>query len=195
MVNSEKSAIRKSNKKVKRITKQKVKKSNINERFDEKIKKLEETLPKINPAEGGCAEITFTSILEILGFQNGIFNNLMIPLSAGLGGYKSKDGCAAPCGVVCGSCAAIGVIIGGQEKMKSELVPIAFIKGSQFPTAFEREFGSVSCPDLCGYDFSDQDDFMDYFKNNVWEKTCYKFVTWAIDTVRDIAQEELVRNW
>lgn len=61
-------------------------------KFDKKIRELEDILPKINPAKGGCAEITFSSILDILGFQNGLFNNLMIPLSGGLGGYKSKEG-------------------------------------------------------------------------------------------------------
>jgi hypothetical protein len=180
---------------MKRIMSQKAKKSNINAKFDEKIKELEKTLPDVNPAEGGCAEITFTSILDILGFQNGLFHNLMIPLMGGLGGYKSKKGWAGPCGVVCGSCAAIGVIIGGREKMSKDLVPIAFIKSKQFPTAFEKEFGSVVCPDLCGYDFSKQEAFVEYFKNNVWEKTCYKFITWAVDTVRDITQEELVTQW
>ena len=179
----------------KRIMNQKVRNLDINTKFDEKIKELKKILPTINPADGGCAEITFTSILDILGFQNGIFNNLMIPLSGGLGGYKSKEGWSGPCGVVCGSCAAIGVIIGGREKMSSDLVPVAFIKGVQFPTAFEKKFGSVVCPDLCGYDFSDQDDFVNYFKNNVWEKTCHKFVTWAVDTVRDITHEELEKNW
>lgn len=174
---------------------QKVKNSTINRRFDEKIKELEKILPEINPAEGGCAVITFTHILDILGFQNDIFNNLMIPLSGGLGGYKSKKGWSGPCGIVCGSCAAIGVIIGGKEKMPSDLVPVALIKGSQFPAAFEKKFGSVVCPDLCGYDFSDQDAFVEYFQNNEWEKTCCKFVTWAIDTVRDITQEELINNW
>ncbi|MHA2008780.1 MAG: C-GCAxxG-C-C family protein [Promethearchaeota archaeon] len=167
----------------------------INARFDEKIKELEEKLPDINPAEGGCAEITFTSILDILGFQNGLFSNLMIPLSGGFGGYKSKDGWAGPCGIVCGSCAAIGVIIGGREKMSSDLVPVTFIKSVQFPMAFEKEFGSVVCPELCGYDFSDMDSFTEYFNNNVWEKTCSKFVIWAVDTVRDITQEELNQNW
>jgi len=180
---------------MKRIMEHKTKKSDINAMFDEKIKDLEKILPKMKPAQGRCAEITFTSILDILGFQNDIFSNLMIPLCGGLGGYKSKDGWAGPCGVVCGSCAAIGVIIGGKEKMPNDLVPVAFIKGSQFPTAFEKEFGSVVCPALCGYDFSDQDSFVEYFKNNVWEKTCYKFITWAIDTVRDITQEELITKW
>ncbi|MHA2339434.1 MAG: C-GCAxxG-C-C family protein [Candidatus Hodarchaeales archaeon] len=152
-------------------------------------------MPKANPAEGGCAEIIVTNILDILGIQNDIFSNLMIPFSGGFGGYKSKEGWAGPCGVVSGSCAAIGAIIGGQKKMSSELVPIVFIKSRQFPTAFEKEYGSVICPDLCGYDFSDQEDFMNYFKNNVWEKNCRKYITWAVDTVRDITQEELVNYW
>lgn len=167
----------------------------INLKFDEKIKELEEYLPKANPAEGGCAEITFTSILEILGFQNGIFNNLMIPLSGGLGGYKSEKGWSGPCGVVCGGCAAIGVIIGGEKKMSKDLVPVAFIKGSQLAREFEKKFGTIVCSDLCGYDFSDPNAFIDYVKNKVWAKTCYKLVTWVVDTVRDITQEELISNW
>ena len=180
---------------MKRIIRQEAKISNINKRFDEKIKELEKLLPKLKPSQGRCAEITFTSILDILGFQNAVFYNLMIPLSGGLGGYKSKDGWSGPCGIVCGSCAAIGVIIGGREKMPKELIPVAFIKGKQFPIAFEKKFGSVVCGNLCGYDFSDQDAFVEYFENNEWEKTCCKFVTWAIDAVRDITQEELTTKW
>jgi uncharacterized coiled-coil DUF342 family protein len=37
---------------MKRIMEQKTEKSNINARFDEKIKELEKVLPKTDPAEG-----------------------------------------------------------------------------------------------------------------------------------------------
>jgi len=49
---------------------------NTNDKFDEKIKELEETLPKM--AVGvNCAELTLTSILDVLGINDGIINNLM----------------------------------------------------------------------------------------------------------------------
>lgn len=120
---------------------------------------------------------------------------MMIPLSGGLGGYKSEKGWFAPCGVVCGGCAAIGVIIGGKEKMSSDLVPVALIKGQQLPMAFEKEFGSVVCSDLCGYDFSEPEAYIDYINNSIWAKKCYKYALWVVDTVRDITQEELENNW
>ncbi|MFW9785869.1 MAG: C-GCAxxG-C-C family protein [Candidatus Heimdallarchaeota archaeon] len=139
--------------------------------------------------------MTLTSILDILGLHNGIFNNMMIPLSGGLAAYKSENGWSGPCGVICGGCAAIGVIVGGREKMSSELVQLAIIKGRELPTAFEKKFGSVICTELCGYDFSEADVYLDYIRNNIWAKRCYKYALWVIDIVRDITQEELESIW
>lgn len=119
----------------------------------------------------------------------------MIPLSGGLAAYKSENGWSGPCGVICGGCAAIGVIVGGREKMSSELVQLAIIKGRELPTAFEKKFGSVVCTELCGYDFSEADVYLDYIRNNIWAKRCYKYALWVIDIVRDITQEELESIW
>ena len=74
----------------------------IDSRFDGALKQLEELLPQLNPIEGGCAEATLTSVLNILGIEDEMFNNIMIPLSGGLGGYKSDKGWSGPCGAVVG---------------------------------------------------------------------------------------------
>ncbi|HDZ19322.1 hypothetical protein LCGC14_0844880 [marine sediment metagenome] len=165
--------------------------------FDETLKQLEELLPKANPLEGGCAEATLTSVLGILGIEDGLINNMMIPLSGGLGGYKSEKGLSAPCGAVIGGCAAVGSILGGKgrEKMSSDLVPVAYTKSAQFAKEFEKEFGSVMCPNLSGYDFSDPNAIMEYVKEGVWGKKCYKYVLWAIDNIRKLMKEELTKNW
>ena len=67
-------------------------KQDINAKFDEKIKELEEKLPKMTVGVN-CAELTLTNILDVLGIKNGLINNLMIPLAGGFGGYKSEKGC------------------------------------------------------------------------------------------------------
>ena len=174
---------------------QKVMKGDIDTKIDEALKQFEEMFPKINPTEGGCAEATLTGILNILGIQDGLINNIMIPLSGGLGGYKSEEGLSGPCGAVIGGCAAVGVILGGKgrEKMSSDLVPVAYMKSAQFAKEFEREFGSVICPNLCGYDFSDPNAFMEYIKDGIWGKKCYKYAIWAIDNIRKLMQEELAK--
>jgi len=67
------------------------------------------------------------------------------------------------------------------------------MKSAQFAKEFEREFGSVICPNLCGYDFSDPNAFMEYIKDGIWGKKCYKYAIWAIDNIRKLMQEELVK--
>jgi C_GCAxxG_C_C family probable redox protein len=166
----------------------------IDKKFDEALKQFEEMFPKINPAEGGCAEATLTGILNILGIQDGLINNIMIPLSGGLGGYKSEKGLYAPCGAVVGGCAAVGVILGGKgrKKMATDLVPVAYMKSAQFAKEFEQEFGSIYCPDLSGYDFSQgMDVLMKYIEEGVWGKKCCKYVLWAINHIRNVMTEEL----
>ena len=166
----------------------------INAKFDEKIKELEEKLPKMR-AGANCAELTLTSVLEVLGIENGLINNLMIPLAGGFGGYKSEKGWQGACGAVCGGVAASGVILGGKERMPNESIPVAYLKGAKFATDFEKEFGTVVCSELCGCDFSDPNAFMEYQQNNVWEKTCSKYVVWAVDHTRKLMRRDLKKKW
>ncbi|MHA2281569.1 MAG: C-GCAxxG-C-C family protein [Promethearchaeota archaeon] len=167
--------------------------NDLDAKFDEKIKELKEKLPKMVSGIN-CAELTLTSVLEILGLQDYVYNNLIIPLAGGFGGYKSKKGWMGPCGAVSGGCAATGVILAGKERIPDELRPMAYFKSVTFAREFEKEFGSVVCSELCGYDFSDPNNFVEYQKNNIWAKTCNNFVIWAVDAVRKIMQEEL-SNW
>lgn len=163
-------------------------------KFDEKLKNLEETLPNLK--EGiNCAELTLTNILEVLGVDNYLFHNLAKPLAGGFGGYKSKKGWQGACGAVAGGCAAIGIITGGQEKMKDDKMMVAYLKASKFASNFEEKFGSVVCSEICGYDFSTLEGMMEYQKNNTWSKTCYKFVLWAIENIKNLTKKDLVKNW
>lgn len=169
-------------------------KNAIMARFDKKFQELRMDLPIVKGVVN-CAELTLTSLLDILGVDNYIFHNLAMPLAGGFGGYKSKDGWMGACGAVAGACAAIGVIMGGQTKMDNETMAMAYLKAAKYATEFEREFGSVVCSQLCGYDFSQPEGFLEYKKNKVWEIKCYKFVIWAVDTVRKMTRKDLKRKW
>ena len=167
--------------------------SDINAKFDEKIKQLENSLPALGYAN--CASLTLTHVSDILGIDNLYFNNAMFPLAGGFGGFKSKKGWTGACGAVCGGCAALGVIVGGKEKIKPKDMAAVYLKAAKFASNFEKRFGSVVCAELCGYDFSDPNKFMEYIKNRAWEKTCYKFVIGAIDEVRKLTKKELKTSW
>ena len=126
---------------------------------------------------------------------SGLINNLMILLAGGFGGYKSEKGWQGACGAVCGGVAASGIILGGKERMPNESIPVAYLKWAKFATDFEKEYGTVVCSELCGYDFSDPNAFMEYQKDNAWEKTCSKLVLWAVDHVRKVMRKDLRKKW
>ncbi len=140
---------------------------NINTRFDERIKYLEKALPKLE-GEINCASLVLTniiSILEIPEIEAFYFNNLVIPLAGGFGGFKSMKEWKEPCGAVCGGCAAVGIIIGGREKLKFRDHLKTYQKASRFVHYFEKEFGSVACQELCGTGFNDLNSVNEYQTN------------------------------
>ncbi|MFX1391496.1 MAG: C-GCAxxG-C-C family protein [Promethearchaeota archaeon] len=169
-------------------------KQEINERFDKKLRELNQILPKLK-ANTNCAELTLTSVLDILGVDNYLFHNLAIPLAGGFGGYKSKNGWQGACGAVCGGCSAIGIIMGGKKRMDNETMFATYLKSAKFAADFEKQFGSVVCTELCGHDFSNAQGMIEYRKNGTWSKKCYKYVVWAVDRVRGSVNKELKINW
>ena len=168
----------------------------IFERFQDKIEELKETLPPLGRTPGtSCAAVTFTNILAVLNsdaFKSFYFNNLAVPFS-GFGSYVNDKGFKGPCGVVSGSVAAIGVIMGGQEEIERKNVSLVFTKAMQFADKFEKKFGSVSCHDICGYDLTR--DYSKYVKENIWEKTCCNFVLSAIELVMKLTRKDLKTKW
>ncbi|MFW9874552.1 MAG: C-GCAxxG-C-C family protein [Candidatus Thorarchaeota archaeon] len=169
-------------------------KKNLETKFDEKVKQLELELPNITP-NVNCAELTLTSILEVLGVDNYLFHNIAKPLGGGFGGYKSKKGWMGACGAVSGGCAAIGAIMGGKKLMDGETMRMAYFNAAKYCREFENQFGSVVCSELCQYDFSVPENYMQYRENGIWEKICYKFVVWAMDKIRKLTYEELKEKW
>ena len=172
--------------------------TDINERFDEKIEELKTSLPPLGRDIGtSCAAQTLTHVLNVLGlkdFDTVYFNNLAVPFS-GFGSYSSKSGWSGPCGIVSGSIAAIGVIMGGQEKLKSLETPLVYTKAQKFATRFEGKFGSVCCKDICGYDLGKTENIKEYVKTRTWENKCVPFLLFAIDQLRKLTKRELKNKW
>lgn len=166
----------------------------IDFRFDEKLKELNDLLPTLK-VDVNCAELSLTSVLDILGIDKPIFHNLAIPLAGGFGGFRSMKGWKGACGAVNGGCSAIGVILGGHERMDDETMEKAYLKAAIFAHEFEKEFGSVVCSELCGYDFSEPEGMTEYRKSETWAKKCYHYVVWAVDKVRKLTSSDLKKNW
>jgi hypothetical protein len=113
----------------------------------------------------------------------------------GFGAFVSPLGWKSPCGVMCAGMSAIGLIMGGQEKLSAKDVVRVYFAAAQFATKFEEEFGTVCCTDLCNTDWSDPIAMEKYKNKQIWAKTCYKFVIWTINEVFKITKKESKRKW
>jgi len=170
--------------------------NDISLRFKKKLEDLKLILPPLGKNIGNsCAAVTLTNILDLLNLQdlkNIYFNNLAIPFS-GFSSYESETGWKGPCGAISGAIAAIGIIMGGQDKIKDIDVPIVYGKAIRFTKKFEEKFGALSCQDLCGYDL--QYYIREYVKNRTWEKKCCNFVLFAIEQVSKLVRKDLKAKW
>ena len=168
----------------------------FNTKFKEKVEELKETLIPLGKDPGtSCAALTFTNILDVLDnedLKSHYFNNLAIPFS-GLASYTSKNNWKGACGAVGGGIAAMGIIMGGQEKAKSSEVPKIYAKAVRFASKFENKFGSLSCEEICGVNISLN--MREYVKNNVWEKKCCNFVRYAVELVGKLTRKDLNEKW
>ncbi len=173
-----------------------IKQTDYRTKFKEKVEELKETLVPLGKDPGNsCAALTFTSILDVLEsdvLKSYYFNNLAIPFS-GLASYTSKNNWKGACGAVGGGIAAMGIIMGGQEKAKSSEVPKIYAKAVRFATKFENQFGSLSCEEICGVNTSLN--IREYVKNNVWEKKCCNFVRYAVEQVGNLTRKDLNEKW
>ena len=170
--------------------------ADINKRFEEKLMELESVLPPLGKNIGNsCAADTLNSIIEVLNLKdvkNIYFNNLSIPFS-GFAHFNGKGGWKGPCGAISGALAAIGIISGGQEKIKDLDVPKVYGKALKFSKRFEEEFGSVMCEELCGFDVNTE--LKQYVKTRAWENKCCNFIIFAVDQVSKITRKELRQLW
>jgi len=170
----------------------------INERFDDKIEELKEKLPSLGKNIGNsCAALTLTSILDVLGlieFKHHYYTNLAIPFS-GFGAYTSKKGWKGPCGVVSGALAAIGLIMGGKEQLNKNEYFNAYITTIKFASRFEKQFGALSCSEICGINLGEPNGMKEYVKNEIWKKKCQYLIIFAVDQARKLTANNLKKNW
>ncbi|MHA2036688.1 MAG: C-GCAxxG-C-C family protein [Promethearchaeota archaeon] len=170
--------------------------NDINRKFEKKLLELETSLPPLGKNIGNsCAADTLNSIMEILNIKDvkiDYFNNLAVPFS-GFAHFIGKNGWKGPCGAISGALAAIGIISGGQSKIKDLDVPKVYGKALKFAKRFEEEFGSVMCEELCGFDVNT--DLKQYVKTRAWENKCCNFILFAVDQISKITRKELRQLW
>lgn len=112
--------------------------------------------------EKNCTEILLNKIC-FDALPKDIIKNLSLPFAGGMH-------CGKTCGAVTGAYIALGL------KTKSELK-------EEFDSEFLKEFKSLECREILGFDLSKADELNEINKQGLFLKICPKVVKFAVDFI------------
>lgn len=104
-------------------------------------------------------------------------------VASAFGGGIGRGG--SLCGALTGGVIAIGLRYGANEPSSEEREE-AYSMALSFYKRFEKEWGSVLCRDLIGYDLTDPEELRKARDANVFDEKCVHFVEKAVETLIDL---------
>ena len=156
----------------------------VEKRFEEKISRLKEELPKKYHRDAAeprnCAAFTVISIMNILDMEDTNIINMASPLAS----------ITRVCGAVAGGLMMVGMIVG--KKGAKEITQFkAASEGMKYLKRFYKEFESIECPVLTGHDLLTQKGMQDYIEEDVWGKKCYKHVIKTVEIIGKLYKKQI----
>ena len=80
------------------------------------------------------------------------------------------------------------------KKGKKELDQLrAATEGVRFLRHFKKEFGTIDCQELCGYNMLTQEGMNNYMKDDTWAKKCYLNVVHAVELVGKLYKKQIAK--
>lgn len=122
----------------------------------------------------GCAETTLIALQEQLSLPEAGDSSTAMALNGGIA-YSG-----ATCGAITGAALAVGRLAGLSLPDHAEAKREARNLVEGLLAAFSREFGSVNCRELTGYDFRDPGGHHDFIQSGIWRTACMRQIEFAI---------------
>ncbi|MFW9963965.1 MAG: C-GCAxxG-C-C family protein [Candidatus Sifarchaeia archaeon] len=133
-----------------------------------------------------CAEASLQALLELWSIND---PELSWATAGYLGAILSGD---TTCGLLIGSCAAIGFKCGkGKDSILEEHPEqrgTAIEVVTELYEDFKEKFGSTSCKTLSKVDFSDGDQLGSYIMEKKWKSTCDIFLDYTIKKLNSMVE-------
>ena len=135
----------------------------------------------------GCSQTLLRTFQELLGLEDDLMFKAVGPLCAGLSLGKS-------CGALAVGVMVLGMVH-GRDRMEEGLGGL--MKGFSLAQAlvqrFEQEFGTTSCFEISGVDWTDMQAVSQFFSTPAYEKACEVSAKTA-EMVADLLSAEAVKE-
>lgn len=90
------------------------------------------------------------------------------------------------CGAVSGAMMILGYRYGNTEPGDMATKGLCMSKKNEFIERFQKEFGSLTCPGIMGYDLRIPEESKKAAEKGLFDTLCTRACTFAVETVRDI---------
>ena len=134
-----------------------------------------------------CAEASLEGLLKLWGIPK----KDLTWATAGYGGAIQSG--KSTCGILIGTGCALSFLSGrnleGTPEEHPEVRAKAVKMVNKFYRKFLREFGDTQCKKLCGHDFSDPQDVLNYMNSKKWKTTCDVYLKFIMEYGRKLIEK------
>lgn len=105
-----------------------------------------------------------------------------VAFTGGIGGQQQ-----APCGAVSTAAICLGLCYRSSDKQKAKQARLdARLHASELVESFTNKFGSISCFELIGIDFSEPGGYQQFLESGVWKEKCDNYVQFIIEKLYEL---------
>jgi C_GCAxxG_C_C family probable redox protein len=161
-----------------------MKNSNLKRSPEAFIRDAQERAYKYERDFHGCSQAVLATFQELLDMEDALLLKAAGPLCAGLGSGKS-------CGALAGGVLVLGMVYG---RARLEEGPQGLRKGFALAQAlvkrFEKEFGSTTCYEISGVDWTDREAVKRSMSTNQAGEKCFQLVGKTAAMVAELLVEQ-----
>jgi C_GCAxxG_C_C family probable redox protein len=150
------------------------------ERWEEAREAAMAGFREAGPGHLNCAQAVVRFAASALGFDPAA-----VVAARYMGG--GSVGMGETCGAVEGAVVSMGLRDYFALDRHPDVLPVEKEALQDFIREFERQFGSVTCRGLTGYDISSPEGY-DRFKQDVVSHRCDDYVAWVVDHLRPLLE-------
>jgi len=128
-----------------------------------------------------CSQSVLLTMFEYWNDKNKLIPKIATAFGAGIGR------CGSICGALTGGVMALGIRYGINEPSLKKRLKV-YKLAQKFYKQFEKQYGSVVCRELIGYDLSKPKELEKARKTKVFEKKCVNFVKKAVEALVELSE-------
>lgn len=128
-----------------------------------------------------CVEAVFMTLADLHGTDSELIPKVATGFAAGIARTSNI------CGAVSGAILGLGLWYGRNEPVEGKRKVYWYSR--KFMEEWKKKHFSTSCGELLGVDLDTSEGNDEFYKEDMWEKKCKRYISEAVDLAYDILEE------